>query len=72
MQNLQHSPKVTVSNAMNVVFDACRASPSRQPCAVGEYRAKFNACQDGESHICLVSDADGEVIACARVDGFDC
>lgn len=72
MQNLQHSPNVTLSTAMDAVFDACRANPGRLPCAVGIYRAKFNACADGESHIVMVSDSGGEVIASAQVDGMDC
>lgn len=72
MQNLQHSPKVTLSTAMDAVFDACRANAKRLPCKVGAYRAKFNACADGQSHIAIVSDDVGEVIASARVDAFDC
>jgi hypothetical protein len=72
MINLEHSPKVTMSTAMGAIFDACRANPNRLPCKFGSYTAKFNQCADGKKHVAIVRDAEGEVIALAQVDEFDC
>ena len=72
MKNIEHSPKVTLSTAMDAIFDACRSNPDRKPCKVGNYTAKFNQCADGTQHIAIIRDAEGEVVALAQVDEFDC
>ena len=66
MINLETAAHVTESQAIDAIFNACRANPQR----VNTERVSFNLLVTGDYEAAL-RDADGVVIAIAHVDEYD-
>lgn len=76
MQNLEFNAEaINESMAHSMIFDACRANPTRkawQGIFAGVfYAASFQLNADG-SHSVAIRNEDRVVIATAKVDEFDC
>lgn len=65
MMNLTHTAEITEGNAMEAIFNACRANEDRAP----KSNVTFTVTTNG--HEAALRDANGVVVALADVDQYD-
>lgn len=66
MHSLTHTKDITETKAMDAIFNACRANPSREAKGNVTFRPTISG------HEAALRNAEGVVIALANVDEFDC
>jgi hypothetical protein len=66
MENLEHTNTITEGQAMDAIFDACRANEQRLPKNGVTFRLLVNG-----NHEAALRDASGVVVAIAHVAHFD-
>lgn len=72
MYNVQTNEKISEGEAENLIFDACRANEARADWKNAKgFAVSFRLRVDGD-HEAALRNPEGEVVALAVVDAFDC
>lgn len=72
MHRFEHlADQITEGRATDVILDAARANPDREPRVVRGYTVTFGIFTNGREYLASVRAEDGTCVATAVVDEFD-